>query len=133
AIAINRSPLTLQWSSRCSRTGRGRSMRTKLHALRGICDVFPLGPSCGVDAPAQIGQLRFLNIQMRKRTNGVLISRNCCATPGIAFDGLSNSKRRNDPAVTVAATALQKRDGDFGASLLRDAPRFALRPPQQTR
>jgi len=47
--------------------------RRKLHALRGIRDGFPIRPSCGVDAPAQFGQIRFGNVQTRKGTKSRLI------------------------------------------------------------
>ena len=37
--------------------------RRELHALRGVRDLFPLGPLRGVDASAQVGELRFRSME----------------------------------------------------------------------
>jgi len=43
--------------------------RGDLNTLRVVCDRFPLGPPCRVDASAQFGEIRLWKIHM-KRTDG---------------------------------------------------------------
>src|SRR5258706_9442830 len=47
--------------------------RGELHALRGVRDWLPFGELGRLDAPAQIGELRFRNIYV-KRTNDGLVT-----------------------------------------------------------
>src|SRR5262245_50431222 len=52
--------------------------RRELHALRCIRDGFSFGPLCRVDAPAQVGQFRFWNIDMKWTNSGLITARLLC-------------------------------------------------------
>ena len=48
----------------CRPIARQRLNRRELYSLGCICNRFPFGPLCRVDAPAQFGKFRFRNINM---------------------------------------------------------------------
>ena len=77
--------------------------RRELHALRCIRDRFPLRPLRRVDAPAQLGELRFRNIHM-KRTNCACMSVDCLLRVALVLVMVLSLKRLAQSAASFVTS-----------------------------